>query len=40
MNGLVKERLSGNKDLIADQKHEIDLVQQKYDLCRKNISMN
>ena len=37
MNGLVKERLSGNKDLIADQKHEIDLIQQKYDLKKKYI---
>jgi len=37
MNGLVRERLSGNKDLIADQKHEIDLIQQKYDLKKKYI---
>jgi DNA repair exonuclease SbcCD ATPase subunit len=37
MNGLVKDRLSNNKDLIANQKHEIDLTQQKYDLKKKHI---
>ena len=37
MNGLVKDRLSNNKDLLANQKHEIDLTQQKYDLKKKHI---
>ena len=30
MNGLVKDRLGNNKDLIANKKHEIDLNQQKF----------
>jgi DNA repair exonuclease SbcCD ATPase subunit len=37
MNGLVKEKISTNRDLIANHKHEIDLVQQKYDLKKKHI---
>jgi DNA repair exonuclease SbcCD ATPase subunit len=37
MNGLVKERLSSNKEHTADKKHEIDLVQQKYDMQKKHI---
>ena len=37
MNGLIKERLTNNKDLIAEKKHEIDLVQQKYDMQKKHI---
>ena len=37
MNGLVKERLSNNKDLTSNKKHEIDLVQQKYDMQKKHI---
>ena len=37
MNGLIKERLTNNKDLIANKKHEIDLVQQKYDMQKKHI---
>jgi DNA repair exonuclease SbcCD ATPase subunit len=37
MNGLVKERLSNNKDLTAEKKHEIDLTQQKYDMQKKHI---
>ena len=37
MNGLVKERLSNNKDLTSTKKHEIDLTQQKYDMQKKHI---
>ena len=37
MNGLVKERLSNNKDLTSEKKHEIDLTQQKYDMQKKHI---
>jgi len=37
MNGLVKDKLSNNKDLISDKKHEIDLAQQKYDMQKKHI---
>jgi DNA repair exonuclease SbcCD ATPase subunit len=38
MNSIVKERLSLNKDLISEKKHEIDLTQQKYDLLKKHIN--
>ena len=37
MNGLVKERLSNNKDLTSEKKHEIDLTQQKYDMQKNHI---
>jgi DNA repair exonuclease SbcCD ATPase subunit len=37
MNSLVKDRLSNNKDLIANVKHDIDLKQQKYDMHKKHI---
>jgi DNA repair exonuclease SbcCD ATPase subunit len=37
MNGIVKDRLSNNKDLTSEKKHEIDLTQQKYDLQKKHI---
>ena len=37
MNGLVKERLSNNKDLIAQKKHEIELATQKVELLKKHI---
>jgi DNA repair exonuclease SbcCD ATPase subunit len=37
MNALVKERLSINKDMIATNKHDIDLVEQKYNLLKKHI---
>ena len=37
MNGLVKERLSNNKDLTSNKKHEIDLANQKYDMQKKHI---
>jgi DNA repair exonuclease SbcCD ATPase subunit len=38
MNSIVKERLSTNKNLMADKKHEIDLTQQKSDLLKRHIS--
>jgi DNA repair exonuclease SbcCD ATPase subunit len=38
MNGIVKEKLSNNKDLIAEKKHDIDLSQQKTELLKKHIS--
>jgi DNA repair exonuclease SbcCD ATPase subunit len=38
MNGIVKEKLSNNKDLIAEKKHEIDLSQQKSELLKKHIN--
>jgi len=37
MNNLVKDRLSNNKDLVANKKHEIDLEQQKFDIQKKHI---
>lgn len=37
MNTILKEKLSGNKDFISDKKHNIDLIQQKYDLQKKHI---
>jgi DNA repair exonuclease SbcCD ATPase subunit len=37
MNGLVKERMSKNKEITFDKKHEIDLTQQKYDIQKKHI---
>jgi DNA repair exonuclease SbcCD ATPase subunit len=37
MSGLVKERMSINKESISTKKHEIDLVQQKYDMQKKHI---
>jgi DNA repair exonuclease SbcCD ATPase subunit len=37
MNGIVKDRLSNNKDLTSEKKHEIDLENQKYDLQKKHI---
>ncbi len=37
MNGLVKDKLSNNKDLISDKKHEIDLASQKHDMQKKHI---
>ena len=37
MNGLVKDRLSNNKDLLANKKHETDLNQQKFDMQKKHI---
>ena len=37
MNGLVKEKLSNNKDLSVAKKHEIDIDQQKYELKETHI---
>jgi DNA repair exonuclease SbcCD ATPase subunit len=37
MNGLVKDRLSNNKDLLANKKSEIELTQQKHDLKKQFI---
>jgi len=37
MNTILKEKLSSNKDFISDKKHNIDLIQQKYDLQKKYI---
>jgi DNA repair exonuclease SbcCD ATPase subunit len=37
MNSLVKEKLSGNKDLTTQKKHEIVLTQQQYDIQKKHI---
>ena len=37
MNSLVRDRLSNNKDLIANVKHDIDLKQQKFDMQKKHI---
>ena len=37
MNGLVRERLSTNKELTASKKHEIDLANKEYELKKKHI---
>jgi DNA repair exonuclease SbcCD ATPase subunit len=37
MNGIVKDRLSNNKDLTSEKKHEIDLQEQKFELQKKHI---
>jgi DNA repair exonuclease SbcCD ATPase subunit len=37
MNGLLKDRLSNNKDLLTSSKSEIELTQQKYDLKKQFI---
>ena len=37
MNSLVKNRLSNNKDLVANKKHEIDLATQKHDMQKRHI---
>jgi DNA repair exonuclease SbcCD ATPase subunit len=37
MGGLVKERLSTNKESMSTKKHEIELTQQKYDMQKKHI---
>jgi DNA repair exonuclease SbcCD ATPase subunit len=37
MNSIVKDRLSNNKDLISEKKHEIDLIEQKYDIQKDYI---
>ena len=37
MNGILREKLSGNKDLTTTKKYDIDLSQQKYELQEKYI---
>ena len=37
MNGLLKDRLTNNKDLMTQSKTEIELTQQRYDLQDKHI---
>lgn len=37
MNGLVKERLSTNKETTISNKHQIDLVTKEYELKKKHI---
>jgi DNA repair exonuclease SbcCD ATPase subunit len=37
MNGIVKDRMTVNKDSTTTKKHEIDLMQQKYDMQKKHI---
>jgi DNA repair exonuclease SbcCD ATPase subunit len=37
MNGIVKDKLLNNKDLMNEKKHEIELTQQKYDMQKKHI---
>ena len=37
MNGLLKDRLTNNKDLMIQSKSEIELTQQRYDLQDKHI---
>jgi DNA repair exonuclease SbcCD ATPase subunit len=37
MNGLLKDRLTNNKDLMIQRKNEIELTQQRYDLQDKHI---
>ena len=37
MNGLLKDRLSNNKDVMIQSKSEIELTQQRYDLQDKHI---
>ena len=37
MNGLLKDRLTNNKDLMIQKKSEIELAQQRYELQEKHI---
>ena len=37
MNGLLRDRLSNNKDVMIQSKSEIELTQQRYDLQNKHI---
>ena len=37
MNGLLRDRLSNNKDVVIQSKSEIELTQQRYDLQDKHI---
>ena len=38
MNGIVKDRLSENKDSMTSMKYEIELAQQRYDLEKKRLN--
>jgi DNA repair exonuclease SbcCD ATPase subunit len=38
MNGILKDKLSNNKDLTVSKKYEIDLAQQKHDMQEKHIN--
>ena len=38
MNGIVKDKLSENKDSMLTMKYEIELAQQKYDLEKKRLN--
>ena len=38
MNGILKDKVSNNKDLTTAKKYEIELSQQKYDLQEKHIN--
>ena len=37
MNSLVKERLSVNKEIVLNKKHEMELSKQKYEIQKKHI---
>jgi DNA repair exonuclease SbcCD ATPase subunit len=37
MNNILKEKLSNNKDLVANKKYEIDLAKQKFEMQEKHI---
>lgn len=37
MNSIVKDKLSNNKDLMTQKKHDINLAEQKYELQKKHI---
>jgi len=37
MNGILRDKLSNNKDLTSNKKYDIDLSQQKYDMQEKHI---
>jgi DNA repair exonuclease SbcCD ATPase subunit len=37
MNGVVKDKMNNNKDIISNNKHQTDLLQQKYDLQKKHV---
>jgi len=38
MNGILKDKVSNNKDLTTTKKYDIDLAQQKYDMQEKHIN--
>ncbi len=37
MNGILREKLSGNKDSTTSKKYDIDLSQQKFELQEKLV---